>query len=250
MTSDTSPGPVKPAIEALRGRIKGLGAAKVLATQQDALRTRRQQLGDSAGRLAPLAAIHRGLAEAGLAASLPKDEIKKLHEATRVRRARFEAEPASITADPSDSSFRFEYVMLLDNLAPRIKERLTEAWREHVLDALAGHDDALLQVLGQIPGLGDEVTTLRATVSDLRARAERLPQQTDEIAAVERLSTDLRARWNALPTGGIDSHVFEFLTAATTSAGAPLAALDEPVKEWLTGHNLLDRLRVRFANRT
>lgn len=231
----------------LRLRIERLGQLRITAVDAEAVSTRAKQLEEAVGPLSELALVVEAFRRRSLAFSLPTVAVASALEAHHERHRAYREDPASVTGQSQDSSFRFQYYLPLRNLAPQLRSALMEAWQRYLDEHSPDMQQALLDALATLPGFFSQVEQIRRLHQAVSALREQLPHSEGDIDDARSLVDQLSKLWDALSGEGVDDEIVNFLRAAATSTGAPLADFNERIRTWLRVHELLDRVRIRIS---
>jgi hypothetical protein len=120
------------------------------------------------------------------------------------------------------------------------------AWEKEVGKAPTPNE-ALLDMVAQLPGQSTVVTELRTAYANLAEVSEKPPATPSDWAHFQtRLQLVIKQNEELNPDG-FPRPVLDFCRAAQSSNGAQLSMLTDEVRNWLEEHNMIDNLRYRLT---
>ena len=219
--------------------------AQRVARQSDTFSERQQHVQDLLGRLAPLATAQQVMADVGVAFEGtphgPATYVSAADSFAAIHTA-FRSDPETVFGTP----FR-EARERAGNIATGLRNRLRKGWDAHVKAVVQTPGSDQLDVFNAIPAFRDVAARLKRLYAEREPLAQSLPATDDDARAPHRLASEIAAAWGELG-GGAPPPVLDLLRAAGSTAGAPLDALTEEVRQWIDDHDLSDALRIRLAS--
>ena len=219
------------------------------ATQTAEQRSRFTQRLDSiralTERIAPLLAVQRRLAEAGIPVEPPPLDgagYRLVADLAAAARQAFEADAESILRAETDVRTLRDKV---NGVAAGLEQRLLAAWHAYVDATVPEPDPQRLETFQKIPLFREPVRRLHALAERRRAVRSALPASDEALALPGDLARDLDQAWDDLG-GDAPAPVIDLLQGAGSRAGAPLDALTPEAVEWLDARDLTRHLRIRL----
>ncbi|MCY4392741.1 MAG: hypothetical protein OXE43_11920 [Chloroflexi bacterium] len=226
--------------DGLRVEVEKLSALRRAAASSTTLETRADQLENAATGLLEQAGRVQLFRAHGIRLSFNVDLQEQLLKATREHRSAFDADPASIVADPTDSTFKYEYLRGLESLHASIRRRLGDEWNRYIDSLTPGGLSELEEALTRVPQVAGDLAAIRRLHATLNAERAEAPTSVADFERAEAVAQDLQDHWQTLQS--IPEDVREFLAAASTG-GAPLDDLTPSIRDWLEKTNSLGLLR-------
>ena len=224
-------------LEILRRNVKDV---RTVATRADQLEQLASSLRDRTSRL-------RLYRDHGLRPHILREKPQSLLDITRSHRSKFDSDRSSITIDPEDSGFKWNYLRELERLIKLMDRALDTAWQDHVRSLVPAGLDEQLVLLGGAGVMADQIQRMRELAHELVEAQSRTAMDADTFRQVRALARELNDLWKTL--SGIPEDIRAFLAAASTD-GAPIDALTPEVRNWLTEKGFFDSLRVVLKGET
>lgn len=159
---------------------------------------------------------------------------------------------AKVKVDPSRAAEGKDYKALragLDKTALALEAAVNVAWAEIVRTA-DPVNDKLLQKREQVPGQATAIARVRYLRGQFRERAASPPTSSAAFEQFEKTAEELAAAWAAFDQGDVPIAVVRFFKEAQSPKGAPAELFSDEVRTWLTAHEMLAGVRVRFQGGT
>ncbi|MEQ8506194.1 MAG: hypothetical protein RIC85_04855 [Gammaproteobacteria bacterium] len=131
-----------------------------------------------------------------------------------------------------------------EHLAKNVTQALKEDWRKFVDETSPQIPQDWLNSLPDGGELGQAKNDIVDCLQDIQALRADLPADETSIATVSDLSEKARTIFESLD--GIPESVRSFLRSAS-GRGARLNELTDEVRAWLSEHEMIDQVRIRFG---
>lgn len=221
------------------GELRGLRDA---ANQADAMRSRADGLTADLDRLKAGRGRQALLARHGIPVAFTAGSAPGIGRFARELDARIAQAPAAVLSPDLQVAPRL--TTPLRALIGDLDAAVAGTWRAYVLGLSPGIRSDLLDVLGRIPGLKQQVDTVKDHLRRLEGLAVKPPSTDEEVRLAKVVAGQLEEAWRVLDAAEMPVEVLAFLKDAAAPRGADLSRFTPAVGAWLAAHGLTMSFKV------